>query len=213
MRDYYGNYIRNVFPPQLQQLAEHGIAKAIVPFERPADEANAHAEAEYARMAALPGDADLGEIAEIASDAGSEYYGVLKSVEQAMTNLLAAGIYHLFEQQSKQVIELAHVAGLSAPVLSEFPTYPKVYEARLVANVVKHAEGDSAERLRHVRPDLFTGSPFGAALQRIRPLPVRAPLAGDSLYVMAADITAYANAGAELWLDVADRYFSEATLR
>lgn len=31
----------------------------------------------------------------------------------------------------------------------------KIKELRLVVNVLKHAEGDSAERLRKMRPNLF----------------------------------------------------------
>jgi hypothetical protein len=39
--------------------------------------------------------------------------------------------------------------------LSSLPSWPVIDELRLVANVVKHGEGDSAEKLRETRPELF----------------------------------------------------------
>ena len=39
--------------------------------------------------------------------------------------------------------------------LTQFPSWPVIEELRLVANTAKHAEGQSADQLRRIRPEIF----------------------------------------------------------
>lgn len=125
--------------------------------------------------------------AERAMDAGVAVLSSLSALKQAVINLLAVGLRHLFEQQKLEV--QARAGTIHWPSLR---SWKKIEELRLVANVVKHGEGHSASELRVIRPDLFEdpvlrrlGVNFGAA-------EVERPMAGEGLYVSETDLDAYA---------------------
>jgi len=77
---------------------------------------------------------------------------------------------------------------------------------RLVANVVKHAEGRSAEDLRSIRPELLE-NPLARDLwpNEHTPFvePVRMPLAGDDLYVTEELFRIYGEAANQFFADIA----------
>ena len=95
---------------------------------------------------------------------------------QVILNLLAIGLYHVFEQQQvtffRQLLartssegkaqEERRVKKLERMLRSElglseeeFPFDEGVQLLEAVANAIKHGEGRSAERVRRCRPDLF----------------------------------------------------------
>ena len=95
------------------------------------------------------------------------------SVRQAMLNLLAAGLYHLAEQQLADSYRDAsfHVdpppdtnVGLVSDWysahfgldLKTLPSWAVFDELRLVANAVKHAEGAATRQLRERRLEFFS---------------------------------------------------------
>ena len=70
------------------------------------------------------------------------------------------------------------------------PTWPKVYELNLVANVVKHAEGRSAEELRQRNAVYFRHPGMRSETFASIPetdLPVQGPLMGEDIYVTKDD--------------------------
>jgi len=164
------------------------------------------ANAEFARLGSAPvyddGDVDMGFLAEDANDKGQAFYDTMSSLHQTTLNLVAAGLFHLVEQH---LANLCHDGAFTvAPPcdskldivrdwfhehfqldLRTLASWPRVDELRLVANVVKHAEGGSAQRLRQLRPELFQ-HPVPIELDPgifSAVHPVRMPLAGDDLYV------------------------------
>lgn len=81
------------------------------------------------------------------------------------------------------------------------PSWPKVEELRLVANVVKHGPGKSLDDLFEVRPDLLTLSksetlilPSGQSLAW-----VEKPAGGEDIYIGDADLAAYFDSALSLW--------------
>jgi len=84
---------------------------------------------------------------------------------------------------TKTFVQILTDAGID---VGRFPEWPKLVELRLVANVAKHAEGDSASKLEEIRPDLFVAPsirdmpPF---LHWKVPRHVYKPLSGEDLYV------------------------------
>ena len=77
----------------------------------------------------------------------------------------------------------------------------KLEELDLVANVAKHAEGQSAERLRILRPEVFVapsirGDPFSFDE---RSYAVNRPLIGEDLFVQPDDLRAYFEAIESFW--------------
>jgi|SRR5215472_13366004 len=89
-----------------------------------------------------------------------------------MLNLMAAALFHLLEQQLAAIgqdssfsqsgmpcvklLDLANWYAVHVGVdLRALNSWNSINELRLLANVVKHAEGNSSEELRELRPDLF----------------------------------------------------------
>jgi hypothetical protein len=92
-------------------------------------------------------------------------------MHHTVLNLFAAGVFHLFEQQAGTLLQdwtgtrpkypfsgledlLKNKNGPTIDVKAA-PTWSRVNELRLVANVVKHSEGDSADKLRAVNDAYF----------------------------------------------------------
>jgi hypothetical protein len=165
-------------------------------------------------------DADSASAAEAAMDAGINHYQILHDTKQALLNLFSVGLHHLVEQQQltflrRELVPWGEDLAASQMKASEFqgrlrsegidtskyPCWAKMKELSLVANVVKHAEGNSAQKLRQVRPDLFTAPSIRSdeALSWIAGRHLYSPLSGDDLYVTEADLTGYFDAAQAFW--------------
>ena len=140
--------------------------------------ANEEANEYFRRVGAHAG--EYADQADIADDA--QQYQTMSSLRQAVLNLMASGLYHLFEQQFAESCrdgsfdvdpprdtQLRIVAnwyrdhfGLDVETLRNWDA---VDELRLVANSVKHSEGRSMQQLRARRPEIFT-NPIFADLYR-----------------------------------------------
>jgi hypothetical protein len=159
---------------------------------------------------------DAGEAADHFTALSQRTYDQLFSMQTILTNLFTAGLYHSFEQQmlamllhDGQPIPRQPTTAFSSWAFSTLqldvttsPGWRTISELRLVANVVKHAEGNSERDLRQRRPDLFDHpllrDPAYAGIPRSEP-PVRAPLAGEDLYLIKADFDHYAQAVSGFW--------------
>ena len=197
------DYVRSAFVQQVTSLGDLAVKRLLATFANIADEANAVADETFRRLGAQPGEGDMGDVAEEAQDAGIDHYHTLSMLEQAVKNLLAAGLYHVFEQQQKVFEELTRRRLGGIIDLSAFPSWGKVDELRLVTNTVKHAEGSSARQLRARRPELFVSPLLAETGIRPRPEPVKQPLAGEDLYVREEDLEDYSAALVSLWEEVA----------
>lgn len=199
------------------------VARKILPaFENIDDDAKeAGAEALNRLSRGAGPDDDFASIGELAFDSEITQYELLSAAQQAMLNLIAVAMYHQFEQQQITLVRrelifdgteddesrmntrtfVQILAGEGIDVRT-FPEWPELTELRLVANVAKHAEGDSAAKLEELRPDLFVAPsirdmpPFGPWKVRRR---VYKPLSGEDLYVTPADLDAYFDAIIAFW--------------
>lgn len=82
------------------------------------------------------------------------------------------------------------------------PAWPRVEELEWVANVIKHAEGDSADKLRLRNPGLFVPTELRDAdsdLSTPSPFVVSTPLSGDDLFVSKADYDDYVKDVIRFW--------------
>jgi len=143
------------------------------------------------------------------------------SVHVGICGLLVAGLFHTFEQHASWLCVEGRVvasgyAGAHAS-LGEFETWlgsigvapldhPQWIrikdELRLVANVVKHAEGTSANQLRRIQPSLFQlpGASWLGEQKAYR------PLFGSGLHLSEAHFQQYAAAVRDFWSWLADRF-------
>lgn len=205
-------WVRGVAIPELQALFPLALERWI----QTSDAIDAEAEAVSSKlwhrhMGGVGGDVDdPGDYADTAHDAGIDRYELLSTLRQSALNMLAAWLYHLYEQRWRQHEISVEAAGVTLAKVESIEAWKVVDEARLVANVVKHGEGKSARILRNQRLELFRNP----VLARFRSVKVRrgvrAPLGGDDLYVSEKDLTAYHGAIIAVWQFAAKHYEDEA---
>jgi hypothetical protein len=210
------------FIPQLRGLVETLETRVLPAFADIDQEAERYTNDLWKDVGAMPGTGDdnMDQIAEAVRDAGVERYMLLNDLRQGVVNLFAASLYHAFEQQvlsfhRRELLSPAeqndsrlftvkefHARLLGHGIdLHRFETWPAINELRLLANTVKHAEGESAQRLHEIRPDFFRQAGFpelGEWVTRWKPR-VFQPLAGKDLYVDAKDIKLYLESLLKFW--------------
>ena len=151
----------------------------------------------------------------------------LNDLRQGLLNFSAAFYFHLFEQQlfwfhRKELLQpdeesnhhLYKLREVKARLrthsidVESFRSWRKIDELRLVANVVKHGEGDSAQGLREIRPEMFVISDLREekiidSVSALPPLLVQ-PLYGMDFFVSVEDLRTYAQAVVDFWAELAD---------
>ena len=172
-------------------------------------------------------DIDIGDVADAAQDESINWYEMMTALRQTMLNLVAAGLFHLTEQQLAALSQDASFA--STPLketkidsvaawylahlhldIKSLPSWSLVDEFRLVANAVKHGEGSAARQLRTRRPELFSNPAYSAFYSQMRIMPLQtslvAPLAGDDLFVSEKLLRMYAEAAESLFGEIAEHF-------
>ena len=108
----------------------------------------------------------------------------------------------------KSMCKVAELLRKSDIDITSFSSWSKIDELRLVANTVKHADGDSADKLRCCRPDLFTFSdPVSKSIlpdQFIILRQVFQPLTGKDLFVTVSDLSSYVDVIKQFWFELAN---------
>ena len=147
-----------------------------------------------------------------------------------MSNLFTAGLYHFFEQSffkfhRRELLWLPdndkdpslikwkpakeRLVKYYRIDIEKFSSWTKVNELRLLANTVKHADGDSCAELKGLRPDLFV-SPHRQndryALELAQVTPVIQPLAGEDVYVSPEEFAKYVEAVKMFWEELAKAF-------
>lgn len=224
---FWARVFKREFSPQLSAIVEALEKRTLPAFDGIEKEAESVADKAWEGFmsSAATGDEDPADLAEASQEAGISHYVLLAGIRQGMINLFAAALYHAFEQQvmrfhRKQVLypreendpKLFNVPefqnrlkGLGIDI-TRFSSWPKINELRLVAHAVKHAEGDSSQRLHRQRPDLFENpemKKLGLSSGKLHPR-VFFPLVGEDLYVSLADIKRYRDALVKFWKELAD---------
>lgn len=173
-------------------------------------------------------DGDTSEFAEDAHDHALSWYQMMRSLRQTMLNLLAAGLFHLTEQQLASLgqnagfengqpksTKLQHIAEWYKSVLcldlQTLKDWSLLEELRLVTNTAKHAEGDSSKKLKALRPDLFCDPALEKMFEStgfstwLLHRPVVAPLAGENLFVTEGTLRQYAEGVESFFREIATR--------
>ena len=203
---------------ELQGFRAGALEKVVPAFEGIAEDAERAAEAEYERLESMlsyDDQIDISDVADMAKDHGITVYETMSGVRQGVLNVLAVGLYHLFEQQ--QLFFLRR--GLLSRA-EDVPTLVKVaeFEKRLAecgvecrsfscAGKLQHGPGPAGNELAKLRPDLF-GSPDLLQLEgddaesshaAVWPDLIYTPLAGDDLYVSERDLSEWCDAAIAFW--------------
>jgi hypothetical protein len=232
---HWNHVFERDFLPQLRGLVEVLETRLLPAFNDIDSESQHFADQLWSEAIQMPASGDddrMDQIAEAVRDAGVDHYMLLDGLRQGSVNLFAASIHHAFEQQllmflRRELLEpfernnskLFAIGVVRARLqtygidLYQFCMWPEIDELRLVANVVKHADGESAKRLHQLRPDYFRQSGFpGLGEWELRWDPhVFQPLIGRDLYVQSKDVRLYLNSLIEFWRQFAAALISTAT--
>jgi hypothetical protein len=177
-------------------------------------------------------DGDMSTFAEEAQDRALSWYLMMRSLRQTMLNLLAAGLFHLTEQQlaalcrdggfiagpprDTKLEEVANWYRINLRLdLSSLSSWPMIDELRFVANAVKHAEGTATRRLKSLRPELLT-DPASAEIEDFNggslfeTKKVKAPLAGEDLFVSEGLLKSYSEAVESFFREIAAHFDAHA---
>ena len=220
-----GHYITGALIPQIKQFDRMFSETVFPPFANPEAQAEKVAQAYWDRKMSEPcgpdgPDEDPGDIADDAHQRSLDFYFTMTAMHYTVVNLFTAGVFHLFEQQVGSLLEdwngtrpkyafnelekLSFVGAGGAPdiAIKSAPMWPRLDELRLVANVVKHAEGDSADKLRAVNDSYFRlpavrGTDLEQHFSAERML--GEPLAGEGIYLTKSDYDAFVHAVIEFW--------------
>ncbi|MGO9059100.1 MAG: hypothetical protein ACLQU2_17180 [Candidatus Binataceae bacterium] len=218
----WAGHIERVYLPYLDRFSEvarEWVAPALSD-ERITKAAN---EIESKVFNAYPGneDTDPADVAEHAFNISLEYYMTVGDVRWALFAMEAAALYHLVEQQlcdlcrlafggpdgvplnPGQSIELLKALGID---VTTFIIWPRINELRHLANCVKHAEGNSCEQLRKLRPDLFENPTLNIGDDfKMRGVVrhVRNPLMGEDIYVTEQELAGHTEVVRQFWMELA----------
>jgi hypothetical protein len=233
---YQGNYmalqIRHRIAGPVQSFSVCLFDDVLRSFGNLDQRANEVANEYFRRIGAQPAreyeDVDMADVADDAQQHSISWYQMMEALRQAMLNLMASGLYHLFEQQladscrdgsfgvdPPRDTQLSIVAdwyrdhfGLD---LSTLRSWDAVNELRLVANAVKHSEGPAMRQLRARRPELFINPVFADVYQDMGPPPLEpvfAPLTGAGLFVTEDALRTYSQAAEAFFSEIAAYFMS-----
>lgn len=223
---FWKQYFQAEFIPQIIGIV-NALEKRILPgFQNIAEESRQVSKDTWEAFMSMPGtgDEDPADFAEEAEQAGVSHYLLFSGIRQGMLNLFATAIYHAFEQQIMlfhriEVLRTEEENNYALLKLSEFQrrlvnsgvdittfsSWAKIDELRLLANTVKHADGNSSKRLHELRPDMFQNShldKFG--FSDTRNPHIFQPLIGEDLYVSLTDVQEYSATLISFWQELSD---------
>jgi hypothetical protein len=130
-------FVQYVALKQLDAFAGDGVARTMGGFTKLADERDEYADLMFQSYAEGAEDLDPADWGEEAREQALDYYQLLLNLRQSILNLLAAGLYHLYEQHRETVIDLLKQDRRTLPPLQNLTGWTKVEELRLLANTVK----------------------------------------------------------------------------
>ncbi|MDP3752019.1 MAG: hypothetical protein Q8Q98_09200 [Polaromonas sp.] len=223
---YWSGHFARVNAKRMATMMEVLKARLLPSFDGIEDEANAKVDETWEAISSMSvGEygplIDESEAAEMAQDAGREHYSAMSDARQTLINSFAITLYHLWEQQvlsfhRRQVLGFhePHTAKLlSLKVFTErlleigvdiksFRSWSVLSVYRCLANTIKHADGDSADELKKLRPEWFIprsfrDDPLGEVF-RYEPK-VYEPLAGEDVYVDVDDLDEFVKATSLFW--------------
>lgn len=210
--------IPSLFLPQLRAL-RRVIFDRVLPIFASIDSEAEQVERDSlsALLAAADEDADTADLYEAAHSDGLAHFELMVSIRQGLINALTIQVSHLFEQQRYFIARdtILDVEGDSRKLESRFRAKlddrgvddsmfihrGKLLELDLVANAAKHAEGQSADKLRALRPELFTHPSIRDEIppEEHGQIPITRPLMGEDLFVGEEDLRAYIDAVEAYW--------------
>jgi len=215
--------IVKVFCREVQLLHETLNDRILTNFKNIDRESEEISQAEYDRIGSTPGGEyyDMEMAAEHAQEMGISHYEHMTGIRQGILNLFAVAYWHVFEQQAmffhrRQILNPSDENNINKIKMSNFiehlndhsidltklKSWHKIVELEFVSNVIKHAEGRSAEALRKIRPDLFLPLMSRDYNEKMAGR-VFKPMMGEDIYLTQSDLGEYVEAVCTFWNEFA----------
>lgn len=175
---YVNDATRRKLKSQIQSFGEIYFQKLLPVFNNIEDEADNLENEFYDDFMHQPAHdeyIDPSAIAEQSLNIGIEHYSYLRMGKYNLIASWHAMLYQLWEQQSRSFLfrEMSHIHKIEfqsfctnlAEIkrnykfhnvrLEQFTCWTRIKELCLLCNVIKHGDGDSAKKLRKIKPEMF----------------------------------------------------------
>ncbi|MFB6468671.1 hypothetical protein ACE38V_18060 [Cytobacillus sp. Hz8] len=219
---YFWKPLMDRYKKELSMVAEY-YNRTIPPFGDIEKEATEYADSIYNNFPADE-NTDPATVADFANDEGIQLYELLDTMKKNHLLMSVSLLCQIWEQQLIKftLTELRHFLHIQNNSLSfgdakkifelhgvtfeEIASWNKIREMRLLVNTIKHGDGESARKLRKIRPDYFeldiikgtdTLELAGAVL-----------LDSYSLMVEEQDFRSYVEATETFWDEMPERAYS-----
>jgi hypothetical protein len=228
---YWDYYFSQIFVQQINALQFCLNSRTLASFDNLEEESSKIAKEEFARLGERPAGqddfTDPADLAEMAQEKAIDYYITMSNMKHALIGLFTSGLFHLFEQQiflfyNRAILEYGEKKATISNVewkklkrrlkakgtdLDSLEFFQKIEILRLVANVIKHAEGRSADKLKGFEPDYF--KPDKGILPLEIPsyveIEVELPLTGEDIKIPLADFNQYCEDVKAFWGELGER--------
>jgi hypothetical protein len=220
---HWGDHVQKRIVRRFEQFGDIVHSRVLSTFEGINEEATALEKQRYQEFMSSfefnGGDSSEAEQAmqDLAFNEAMDYAVTLSSMRFTTLNLFSAALYHLTEQHlidlglqiqndderhnlrpEQAITWFKDTVGLD---VANLHSWPLIAELKLVANVVKHGEGESADRLREKRPDLFVAPSLRNEEIRIGTRRIEPVLFGQEFFVTTDDFSKYHKCSVAFWTE------------
>ncbi|WP_339270606.1 hypothetical protein NYE54_05455 [Paenibacillus sp. FSL K6-1330] len=171
-------------------------------------------------------DTDTASVAEWAQEESVEMYLSLLTMKSNHLLMTISLLYHTWEQQLirftinelshdltfikkalefKEVQTIFRLHGINIP---DTISWTKIRELKFLTNTIKHGNGESADKLRKIRPDFFRSDLSGDSFDTLE-LHGAVLLNGHTLRVTEKDLEAYVSAVTSFWDEMPERAYCD----
>ncbi len=168
---------------------------------------------------------DSASVAEWAQDESIEMYQSLLTMKSNHLLMTISLLYHTWEQQLIKftINEMNHYSNMKKKVknyrevqiifsshgiiITDTVSWSKIRELKLLTNTIKHGDGESAEKLRKIRPDFFLSKYF--SITDTLKLNGAVLLEGYTLKVDESDLLEYVQSCMSFWDEMPERAYSD----
>lgn len=174
-------------------------------------------------------DTDLASVAEWAQDEAIKKYQTLSIMKSNHLLMTISMLYHLWEQQlikftihelerclkfdnkTMSLSDIQLIFRLHGVDILKTKSWLKLRELKCLVNTIKHGDGDSADKLRKIRPDFFLLPDLFPDDKEIDTLELCGSVLLDeySLQVSEGDLYPYIEAAKEFWDEMPERAYSD----
>jgi len=224
---YIDDWKRKYYKSTIEAFKKFFNDKLFSNFDNIEDDAEKFVQEYNNELSSMPSDGsiDMFDIAERVQDKGIIFYSELKLVKYQFEAISISSLYHIWEQQTRKYLydEMRHVCKLNFSEfckggitdikklfsfhnlnLTKLQCWELIDELRLLCNVIKHGDGNSAKQLLKKNSNLFNRKNSDIDFN----LPLDTTLLEETLNIDQELFNKYADNLIAFWDELPERSFS-----